>query len=83
MPLCGGGGPMTIHRLLQDKAFGPEEIACMITAYEGALRALGLIDRTDPITEIVAKKIIEIAQTGERDPARLRAQAIAGLGLRE
>jgi hypothetical protein len=28
----------------------------MTTAYEGALRVLGLANRTDPITEIVAKK---------------------------
>jgi hypothetical protein len=31
------------------------------------------------MTEILAKKIIEIAQTGERDPARIRAQAVAAI----
>jgi hypothetical protein len=35
-------------------------------AYEDRLRALGLVDRNAPVTEIVAKKITEIAQTGER-----------------
>ena len=50
-------------------------------AYEGALRVLGLADRTDPITEIIAKKIIEVAQTGERDPLRIQARAIAELGI--
>jgi len=50
-------------------------------AYEDALRVLGLANRTDPITEIVAKKIIEIVQTGERDPLRIRARAIADLGI--
>src|ERR1700746_64073 len=49
----------------------------MTTAYEDAVRVLGFVDRTDAITEIVAKKIIEIAQTGERDPLRIRARAIA------
>jgi hypothetical protein len=33
---------------------------------------LGLTDRTDPVTELVAKKIIELANRGERDPLRLR-----------
>ena len=33
----------------------------LVTAYEAALKSLGLADRTDPITEMVAKKIIEIA----------------------
>lgn len=70
---------MVIYRLLQNSAFGPEEINFMTTAYEDALRVLGLTDRADPLTEILAKKIIEIAQTGERDPARIRAQAVAAI----
>ena len=70
---------MAIYRLLQKSAFGPEEIERMTTAYEDALRALGLTDRSDPMTEILAKKIIEIAQTGERDPAKIRAKAVAAI----
>jgi hypothetical protein len=70
---------MAIYRLLQNSAFGPDEIRCMTTAYEDALRILGLADRTDPVTEIIAKRIIEIAQTGVRDPLHIRAQAIADL----
>ena len=70
---------MAIYRLLQKSAFGPEEIERMTTAYEDALRVLRLTDRTDPMTEILAKKIIEIAQTGERDPARIRAKAVAAI----
>ena len=73
---------MAIHRLLQRSAFGPVEIRFMIKAYEDALRVLGLSNRTtDPITEVVAKKVIEIAQTGERDPLQIRVRAIAELGL--
>ena len=45
---------------------------CMAKAYEGALVALQLSDWHDPLTEIVATKIVEIAETGERDPSRLR-----------
>ena len=41
------------------------------------MRVFGLADRTDPITEIIARKIIDVAQTGERDPLRIRARAIA------
>ena len=70
---------MAIYRLLQKSAFGPEEIERMTTAYEDALRVLRLTDRTDPMTEILAKKILEIAQTGERDPARIRAKAVAAI----
>jgi hypothetical protein len=32
------------------------------------------------LTEIVAKKIVEIAETGERDPDRLRNGALEAIG---
>jgi hypothetical protein len=43
------------------------------------LRALSLVNRADPATEIVAKKIIELAKQGERDPIRLRERVIEGV----
>ena len=54
----------------------PDEITVLTTAFEDTLRALRLADRADPATEIIAKKIIELAQQGERDPVRLRERAI-------
>jgi hypothetical protein len=45
----------------------------LVTAYEGALLDLGLVDREDFAAILVAKRIIELAKLGERDPARLRA----------
>jgi hypothetical protein len=44
------------------------------------LKALGLKDRSDPITQMVAKKIIEIGQTGVRDPFQLATLAVRELG---
>ena len=67
---------MPITRLLQDTAFGPDEIAILVAAYEDALRALSLVNRTDLATEMVAKKIIELAKQGERDPVLLRERVI-------
>jgi hypothetical protein len=37
------------------------------------------LERTDPLTEIVAKKIIEYARSGARTPNRFRQLATAGL----
>jgi len=51
-----------------------------VSAFEEALRELGLVDRTDPATHLVAKRIIELAQQGERDPIRLREGAVQGGG---
>jgi hypothetical protein len=67
---------MPIRRLLNDHAFGPDEIAALVTAFEDALRELQLVDRSDPATEMVAKKIIELAQRGERDPKRLSEEVL-------
>jgi hypothetical protein len=51
----------------------------MTSAFEQALRKLGLTDRTDGATEIVARKVIEFAKQGERDPARLCAAVLKSL----
>ena len=67
---------VTIYRLLQKSVFGPDDIERLATAYESALRILELNDRDDPITEIIARRIIEAAQTGLRDPDSLCATAI-------
>jgi hypothetical protein len=74
-----GDEPVPIIPLLQGRAFGPEDIKVMSTAFKGALNALGLMDRADPLNELVAKKIIEIAKTGERNPSRLRDRALKSL----
>jgi hypothetical protein len=63
---------LAIYRIFQQRVFEPESLICMAKAYEDALVALQLKNRQDPITEFVAKKIVEIAETGERDPNRLR-----------
>jgi len=71
---------VAIYRLLQHSVFGPEEVARLGDAYEQALKALRLVDRNDPVSELVAKKIIDVARTGETDPARISALAIQALG---
>jgi hypothetical protein len=62
---------MAIYRLLQHAAFDDRTVKIMTQAYEAALRELELVDRSDPVTELVATKIIEAVRLGERDPARV------------
>jgi hypothetical protein len=64
---------------LQKSAFGPDDIQRLSMAYESALRALELNNRADPITEIIAKRIIGAAQIRLRDPDSLCATAIKDL----
>ena len=72
---------MPIYRLLQNMPMGPEEISRLTTAYEQALLAIGIVDRGDPLAELLARKIIEVAQTGIREPADISAQAIKEIGI--
>jgi hypothetical protein len=72
---------MLVYRLFQNVPMGPEEIWHLTKAYEETLRTIGLKDRDDPIVQMVAKKIIEVAQTGVRDPAQISARAIKALGV--
>ncbi len=71
---------MAIHRLLQNVPLGPDDIGRLVAAYEQTLSAFGLKDRSDPLTQLVARKIIEIAQTGVHDSHQLASIAIRELG---
>ena len=64
--------------LVEEKTFfSPEDITALATAFEDTLHTLRLADRNDPIVLMVAKKIIELARRGERNPERLRALVIS------
>ena len=71
---------MAVYRLLQNTSLlGPEELNRLGAAYERTLEALGLTDRTDPVTELVAKKLLALHETGICDPGRLSAIAVEDL----
>jgi hypothetical protein len=63
----------------RDAVFGPDDLEAMTAAFEQALGKLGLRDRTDAATAIVARKVIELATHGERDPAKLCAAVLNSL----
>lgn len=72
---------MAIYRLIRQSVFEPEAIDRMTAAYEHALKVLQLTNREDPITELVARKIIEFAEAGETDPERLCTRTLEALQL--
>jgi hypothetical protein len=73
---------MPIYRLLQNLPMGSGEISRLTTAYEKTLRTIGLVDRNDPLAEMIARKIIKLSQTGVREPEKLSALAIKELRLK-
>ena len=52
------------------------ETGHLIAAYELTLRALDLVDRNDPLTTMIAKKVLEIGETGLKDPAEISKRAV-------
>ena len=74
---------MAIYRLIASGHFGPDEIKAMTAAYEAALIDLGIADRNDPLTELIARSIVNVTATGERDPALIKQRAINALGVRK
>jgi hypothetical protein len=65
-----------------DFAFDPE-VAAVTTAYQMATDHLRRDSYTDLVRDIIAKRIIDTAQHGERDPDELCRSAFAALGIRE
>ena len=70
---------MAVYRLFKNKAFEPEMIAAMTRAYTEVCGTLGVSDRNHSEANAVAKKVIEFAQRGERDPIRLRECVLQAL----
>jgi hypothetical protein len=70
------GCAVPIRPLLEAEAFGPEDISALISAFEASLNALRLVDRSDPAVLLVAKRVIDLARDGNRDPIALRDRVV-------
>jgi hypothetical protein len=72
---------VTIRRLLKaSRLAGLQEVEQRLNrAYRDVLRSLHLVDRNDPIAEIVAKTVIEIGATGVREPSEISKIALKRL----
>jgi hypothetical protein len=64
----------------QKVSFDPEITRAMALAFDRACDAIGLEDHADPImSRLIADKIIDFAQCGERDPDKLCALTMRAL----
>jgi hypothetical protein len=79
---CNGrGAVMPINRLFREGKIKPEEVERLNRAFTFALSALSLVDRNDPICEIVAHKVIEIDAAGTHDPEEIARLAVKQLAI--
>lgn len=69
---------MPITPLLVKGEFTPEQRHILELAFRHTLRKLDLVDRNDPVCEIVARKVIEIGSSGASN-----AVAIAEIAFRQ
>jgi hypothetical protein len=65
-----------ITPFLRGQAFDPETVEVMGKALVTTCEALGLSDRDDAMTRLVAEKIIELAQRGINKPTALHFAAM-------
>ena len=71
---------MSIRLYVQPGVFGPEAIAAMSEAFDAACKVVNHTGQpSEALREVLAQRIIIAATSGERDPVRLRAAALAGL----
>ena len=61
---------------LPHQEFDPELVRSMSLAYANVCRALGLSTKPDPANEVVALKIVEVAERGARTPTTIYLLAI-------
>lgn len=66
------------HKLIQGASFEPETVRVLSQAYETAVRLIGK-GQPAPVLETIAKRIIESASRGERDPQKMVEYAIRGI----
>lgn len=70
---------MAIYGMLRTASFSPQDNERLAAAYEDALHALRIVNRADPITVVIAKRIIDAAKNRVHDSNELCALAIKDL----
>ena len=71
---------MPINQLVREGKIDAIKATELNRAFEYALRELGLVDRADALTKIVAEKIIEVGATAGTHPEEIARAAIERLG---
>jgi hypothetical protein len=70
---------MPLSQFIGGEAFDPETVIAMTTAFDEALKEFNVTDQDAPLAENVAKRIIEFAHSGERDPKLLCSLAVLSI----
>jgi len=69
-----------VFDLFQSTAFDPQTLKVLCDAYDKARASMHDAGQPRIVHEVIAQRIIAMAKQGERDPKRLSAAALIGLG---
>jgi hypothetical protein len=72
-------GAITLTLRERRMALGFYDVTRLTVAYHAVLDQLGLSEREDAATLMVAKRIVDLVAQGERDPERLTAATVEAL----
>jgi hypothetical protein len=72
-----GTGPITRMARDRGRAFEPLVVAIISSAFRAVVADLGLSDRDEGAAFRVARRIIDLAAEGERDPERLKIATLS------
>jgi hypothetical protein len=67
----------------RDVSFDPDATHIMGQAFDDACKELHGTGQSDLVKSVIAKRIIQIAKKGERDPDQLRKHVLQAVGLAE
>jgi hypothetical protein len=73
---------LAIRKLLVKSTFGPEDVALLCAVYDEVIRRLHLPRVPQPLADAFARKVIDVAKTGERDYTRFVERVFADVGIR-
>jgi hypothetical protein len=67
---------MPIQKLLATSEFTPEQRHSYELAFNAILRKLSLVDRNDPLCDMVARKVIQIGAAGYTNAVQIAELAV-------
>ncbi len=70
---------MSIDQLLRERVFDADAVALMTAGYERARLALGLAERDDAATWMLAQTVLSVVGSGIRDPERIYQMTLGAL----
>ena len=69
--------------LIQNLEFDEAVTLAMVESFDRACKSFQHLEPASKVHEIIAKRIVDAAKNGERDPTRLHEQALVPFGIED